>query len=610
MLASLQRRGPDRQTVYCDANAGFAHALLATTPEATAEGQPWRHPDSGCVVVSDSRLDNRPELLKQLGITRAADDVGDGELLHAAWQRWGSGCADRLRGDFAFVIWNPAQQTLYCARDPMGVRPFLFHFAAGRRFVFGSNAQAVLAQGEVPTDIDEGRVADALFEETEGIDQTVTFHRAVQRLPPASWLQVKGGGTIEQQRYWRPVGDRPSDLPRTIEDWVQAQREQLDRAVRRRLRSHRPVGSMLSGGLDSSSVVALASRACAEQSQPPFPVFSATHSADPACAETRSIRAVLAQRHCHATAVDLAAMDEPLPDDGWELSSEPFDGSITLASRLYRAAASQGVVSLMDGVPADNLFVVGRHANRLFRQGRIAEAWRAALAQCTLPGIRHPHWPALRVMAGGLAPDAIHSLRARWLEAAEYRALKSASLASPDLIRRVDMRSRYARYRSTIGDSHQWHITEEALSSMAAPYITAGLERFNRVASRYGVEPRPPYTDRDLITFQAWVPIALRTRGGHAKWILRQAMQPLLPADIAWRTDKSHIGGFFNRTRLAQEVARLDTRRMEPLAAGWLDHARLQRACDHPDTPTPGLAAALRVLAWSRQHALPGTGLP
>ena len=603
MLRALRRRGPDRQTMHCDGNAGFAQLLLATTPEANAECQPWIHPGSGCVVVSDSRLDDRPKLLRELGIDRPADDVGDGELLHTAWQRWGTRCADRLRGDFAFVIWCPGQQTLYAARDPMGVRPFVFHFIAGKHFVFGSTVEAVLALGAVPAEIDEGRIADALFEETEGIDLTTTFYRSVNRLPPASWLFVKGTGAIQTQRYWWPVGDRPVGLPRTAEEWVEAQREQLDRAVRRRLRSHRPVGSMLSGGLDSSSVVALASKAYESAGQPPLPVFSATNAGDPACAETASIRAMLLQRHCNATLVDLASLSASLADDWWESCHEPFDGSITLASCLYRAASAQGVVSLMDGVPADNLFVTGYPARRLLWQGRLREAWGAALEQWASQGVQSPGWHALRTLVGCLAPTGIHAVREQWKEAAEYRALAAASLASGELICRVNMRERYRRYRSALRDSYLWHPSGEALSCMAAPYITAGLERFNRVASLFGVEPRPPFADRDLIEFQAWVPLSLRGRDGHAKWILRDAMQPLLPHHIAWRTDKSHLGGAFNRWVLNRHLKKDPSAELPSPARHWLDASRLSNGfVQMENDPTNGLAAAIRLLLWAKNR--------
>jgi asparagine synthase (glutamine-hydrolysing) len=600
MAATLHRRGPDRQAVHCQGNAGFAHALLATTPEAHAERQPWVHPDSGCIVVSDSRLDHRPELLRQLGITRPADDVGDGELLNAAWQRWGSACADRLRGDFAFAIWNPAQQTLFCARDPMGVRPFLFHFRAGHRFVFGSSSAAVLAQGDVPTHLDEGRIADALIGETEGIDQTSTFYSRVQRLPPASWLRLRDG-VLEQQRYWRPVQERPVGLPRSEREWIEAQRDQLDRAVRLRLRSHRPVGSMLSGGLDSSSVVALASQACTQAGQAPLSVFSATHDADPDCLETRYIRAVVGHVRCAPTYVDLADFEDAgtRQPPWWEHAGEPFDGTMAMGSALYHAASALGTVSLMDGVPADNLFAVGRYAQRLAHQGRWADSWRAAQAQWQLPGVDVPRWHALRVMAGCVTPEPVHEAR-RWVgDRRLYRELLRESLIAPDFARRVDLWRRFRRYSQTVGGSHQWHPTEEALSTLAAPYITAGIERYNRVASLHGVEPRPVYADRDLIEFQAWMPLALRIRDGHAKWVLRQAMAADLPAPVVWRTDKSHVGWRFNlvwQQHYSRSVARALSG--SPFS-GWVDQARLRKALEaRPAVADEGLQAALRLALW------------
>ena len=210
-----------------------------------------------------------------------------------------------------------------------------------------------------------------------------------------------------------------------------------------------------------------------------------------------------------------------------------------------------------------------------------------------------PRWFALRTMVGCLAPTAMHSLRDQWKEAAECRALTAASLASGELIRRVNMRERYRRYRSTLRNSYQWHRTGEALSCMAAPYITAGLERFNRVASLFGVEPRPPFTDRDLIEFQAWVPVKLRIRDGHAKWILREAMHPLLPYNIAWRADKSHIGWAFNRAVLAGHLEIDQSDVLQPPAVAWLDAARLKAACEQPeDSSVNGPAAALRLLVW------------
>lgn len=600
MLRSMAARGPDRQSLACEGEAGFGHALLATTPEALAERQPWRHPDSGCIVVSDSRLDNRPQLLRELGIDRLADAVGDGELLHAAWQRWGEGCADRLRGDFAFALWDPSRRDLFMARDPMGVRPFAFHSSPGL-FVFGSVAEAVVAQGEVPRHLDEGRIADALIGETEGIDQTCTFYLAVERLPPAHWMRLRDGRLV-RQRYWRPVGEhRPAGLPRDEREWIEAQREHLDRAVRQRLRSHRPVGSMLSGGLDSSSVVALAAAARANAGEAPLPVFSAANPADAACTETRAIRAVISHARCAPTLLDLSDFERARTRAHrlWEEAGEPFDGTMSLVAALYEAAARQGVVSVMDGVPADNLYTVGRHAAYLFDRGRWRQAWHAAETQWRVPWVRFPRMHAMRVMAGCLAPAQVHALRDRLAEAREYRALVRSSLISREFAERVGLRQRYSRYRRTIGGSHQWHESGDALSSLSAPYITAALERYNRVASLFGIEPRPPFADRELVEFQAWMPLALRIRHGHLKWVLRQSMAGLLPPEVVWRKDKMHVGWRFSRVLL--QDARLEDEAMPtgPSDGGWLDVRRTAEAWrDREIGGGAGMPAALMLQRW------------
>ncbi|MCX7033182.1 MAG: asparagine synthase-related protein, partial [Arenimonas sp.] len=402
MLAPMRRRGPDRQAARAEGNAGFGQALLATTPEALAEHQPWVHPDTGCVVVSDSRLDNRPQLLAELGIARPADEVGDGELLHAAWQRWGEGCADRLRGDFAFALWDPKAQSLFCARDIMGVRPFCFHHVPGKLFAFASDTDALLGLPDVPRRINEGRIADALMGDLEGIDRTSTFWLDAERLPPARTLQVDASGAL-QAEYWHPLMHRPTDLPTTEAGWVEAVRSTLEAAVRDRLRGIGRVGSMVSGGLDSSSVAALA-----QGMLPPgerLPTFSAVNSQGP-CIETECVRAMVDSFAFDAHLVDLAALDAVTPavHDQLDHMVEPFDGTMPLVSAVYATAAQAGVRCVMDGVPADNLYSVGDHYRGLARTRQWRLLWAEALATHRAARTRWPRLRALRSCLGAAVP--------------------------------------------------------------------------------------------------------------------------------------------------------------------------------------------------------------
>jgi asparagine synthase (glutamine-hydrolysing) len=581
LLDAMARRGPDRRRGWRKREAVLGQALLATTPEAAAEMQPWIDPSTGCVAVSDSRLDNRPELLHALDLThRPPDEIGDGELLHAAWRRWGDSCADRLLGDFAFAIWDPSQRRLCCARDVMGVRPFYYHWAPGRWFAFASEADALVAIPQVPEDLDEGRIADALVSELEGIDATSTFYRAVVRLPPAHTL-VLDGGRLHQRRYWDPLLRQPRGLPRSEGEWVEAVRSELLRSVRRRLRGLDRVGSMLSGGLDSSSVAALASLVLSEAGRDRLATFSAVSSGE-SCAETSASAAVIRALDTDATLVDVGSVAELVPalrELAHQLG-EPFDGTMTMVSAVYRAAAARGVRSLLDGMPGDNLYATGGHVYHQARHLRWVSAHRAAVEIHRAAGRRAPRLRAARSVAAACAPAVVRRLLGRpALRRFFERDLIAATLIEPGFARRVRLWDRYLRYRDGMTRSLQSDPSGQALTGMTAAYITAAVERYGRVAAMHGVEPRHPFLDRQLIELHAWLPVPFRYRNGWHKWILRQAMRHDLPAEVAWRSGRDHLGLQFSMAVMGPLFDESQTTlELERACAGRVDSGKLRAA--------------------------------
>jgi asparagine synthase (glutamine-hydrolysing) len=589
MLVPMRRRGPDRQAAHAAGNAGFGQALLATTREALVEQQPWVHQETHWVVVSDSRLDNRPELLAELGFTRDPDDIGDGELLHAAWQRWGEGCADRLRGDFAVAIWDPVANSLFCARDIMGVRPLYFHHAPGRLFAFASDPDALLALPEVPRRLDEGRIADALMGDLEGIDRTSTFFLDIERLPPARTLRVAASGAV-QAEYWHPLRDRPAGLPDTEAGWVAAVRDALEHAVRCRLRGTGRVGSMLSGGLDSSSLAALA-----QQQLPPgsrLPTFSAINSAG-SCIETACVHSMLAAFPFEATLVDVPSIATVAPavHAQFDRMTEPFDAGMSLVSAMYAAASGAGVRSLLDGLPADNLYVLGDLFRVMVRTGQWRRLWAETGAMHRVDGHPRPRLRSIQSIVGAVVPA---TLRRPWQAARErtfYSKLLLDSGVSPASARGLGLRARFDRYRSDMARSRQGDPAGTPLSVMTSAYITAAIERYNRIASAYGVEPRPAFLDRRVIELHAWLPQEFRLRDGLYKWALRAAMQDLLPRDVAWRSLRDHLGSHFDRALVAPWLARQPATDL-PDISPW---ARESLAGGGP--------AAGLVKAWLAQHA-------
>ncbi|MEA2338528.1 MAG: hypothetical protein QOE82_2535, partial [Thermoanaerobaculia bacterium] len=190
MRDAIEHRGGDGSGSWSDSRATLLHAMLQTTPESVDEPQPHREGD--LVITADLRIDNRAEL----GFDEA---IGDAALVLAAYRRWGSECVRHLEGDFAFAIWDSRERALFCARDPFGVKPFVYSHLPGKLFAFASEVRALLALEEMPRQVDEKRIADYLSIHFDDVART--FFRAIQRLPGGCTLTLRDG-IARVTRYW------------------------------------------------------------------------------------------------------------------------------------------------------------------------------------------------------------------------------------------------------------------------------------------------------------------------------------------------------------------------------------------------------------------------
>ena len=256
MIESLAHWGPDATGAWCDGRVGFGHLALWSTPEARLERNPWRLDRASVVLTADARIDNRDDLMRDLGLGNPGGEViTDAELIVHAYLKWETGCAERLLGDFAFALWDARVRRLFCARDPMGMRPF-FYFLDDRRFLFGSQVRAIFTDPEVPQDLNPLNLAMGLAGLQTFDDQTA--FQAVRSLEPATALCLDERG-FRSWKYWRLELTREIRFARD-DDYVDAFEEILQRAVDARLRTGGRVGFMLSGGLDASTSLALALR--------------------------------------------------------------------------------------------------------------------------------------------------------------------------------------------------------------------------------------------------------------------------------------------------------------------------------------------------------------
>jgi asparagine synthase (glutamine-hydrolysing) len=562
MASLLERRGPDRTGRWRDGAIGLGHTLLATTPEAVLEQLPLKHAETGCVIAADVRLDNRAELLAALDMEQRAPSIGDAEIILTAYLGWGGACVERLLGDFAFAIWDPRRCTLFCARDHFGMRPLYYHHSPGRFLSFASEPRAILVLPQTPYRINEGRIADFLVNELEGIDKTSTFFEEVYRLPPAHTLTVTPGG-MTQRRYWTLEPGPELRLP-SNEAYAEAFLDVFREAVRCRLRAAGPVGSMLSGGMDSGSVVAVAREILAEEGRGPLPTFSAVGPDPATCVETRTIHAALTMEGLDPRLVRHDRLDALMPELEeltWELD-EPFDGHMTLPRALYLAAHRQGLKVLLDGVGGDVVLGEGSHIARLLRRGRWLRAWHAAAGQERFWGKAYPAWRALYHSArSALATDGVRRLHRQLLNPRRERQRLQRRIRDSWIDPAFAERVRLAERLRTL-DRHgrpglSLSYGEERAQTLDHPYLTVGRERYDRVAAAVAVEPRDPFLDRRLVDFCVALPGEQKLGDGWPKSVLRRAMASRLPEAVRWRTGKEHLGYSFTLALLERTPQRI-----------------------------------------------------
>lgn len=274
---ALRMYGPDRSGVYLSENIGLAHNLMRMTPEDFLEHQPTRGP-SGAIICADLRMDNRDEIARRLGLAaRDFEDWPDSRLLLAAWEALGDAIWPLLRGVFAVAIWDPRTRALRLARDPLGLAP-LFFYRCDRYLGFASMPKGLFAMPDAPRRLDERKIADFLV--LDHTDHSTTIYDQIFRTSPGRVRIIAADGATHEIEYWS-LESLPPVRRGSYADYSEGLRERLDIAVRRQLRSAHPVGCLLSGGLDSSSVTALAAAALGEQgrrlaayTQTPPPGFS------------------------------------------------------------------------------------------------------------------------------------------------------------------------------------------------------------------------------------------------------------------------------------------------------------------------------------------------
>jgi asparagine synthase (glutamine-hydrolysing) len=261
MKSAMDFWGPDGQGTWIDATCGLGNLLLYNTPEALFEKLPVTDVSGNLVMTAGARIDNREELFRTFDIPLGQQlCMPDSALMLKAYEKWGEACADHLVGDWAFAIWDQRQRKLFLARDHHGITA-MYYYKGEDFFVFSSSLKGILCLPQVPKKINEYKIAQLLVNWNEG--GPTTCYMDIMRLPPAHTLSLSDG-KVTTNRYWY-LEHTPEVRLKNDQEYVDMFLHLYTEAVRCRLRSHRPVGATLSGGLDSGSVCILAARELAKE---------------------------------------------------------------------------------------------------------------------------------------------------------------------------------------------------------------------------------------------------------------------------------------------------------------------------------------------------------
>ncbi|MGD8742411.1 MAG: N-acetylglutaminylglutamine amidotransferase [Granulosicoccaceae bacterium] len=354
MLRVLVPRGPDFGDSFSDGAVAFGHRRLAIIDLSARANQPMRDPHTGCVLVFNGTIYNYRELrseLIRLGHSFSSD--GDSEVILKVYAEWGEGGIARLHGMFAFVIWDPNMRRVLMARDRMGIKP-LYYSRDRKRLRFASNPQALLAGGEVDSSIDPVALHHQLTLHAV-VPAPRTILAGVRKLEPGHYLVIEADGKTRKQRYWQLNAQRP-DRALSSQDWIDATHEALLRSVeRRRLAADVPVGVLLSGGLDSSLIVAL----LAESGQQDLHTFSVGFEDQPEEKGSEfEYSDLVVERYNtqhHKFLVPNEDVLKRLPEAVAHMA-EPMVGQDAVAFYLLAERVSQEVKVVQSGQGADEVF--------------------------------------------------------------------------------------------------------------------------------------------------------------------------------------------------------------------------------------------------------------
>ncbi len=592
MTDAIAHRGPDGEGFHVEPGLALGHRRLAVIDPAGGH-QPMYNEDGSVAIVFNGEIYNfeaiRQELTRLGHVFRNRCDT---ETIVHAWESWGPDCVQRLAGMFAFALWDRTRRVLFCARDRLGKKP-LYYACEDGRFVFGSEIAALAALPGMSRRIRPQAVDD--FFAYGYVPEPGTIFDAVHKLPAASTLVVdRSGRPPDIRRYWQPTERSIGQVgASTMAEAVPQLQQRLRGAVACRLVSDVPLGAFLSGGVDSSAVVACA----APMLDHPLDTFTIGFDGEE---DETPYAAQVAERYGTRQHNDRAASTDMIAAARLQAAvfGEPFGDSSSVPTLTVCRLARRHATVAISGDGGDEVF----GGYRRYRWHRLVCGVRDHLPA----GLRRHAIGRLAALYPKLDRlprfmRAKHTLTELSLDAAEGyartvtrgHAAQRHALFSPSLRASLDGHDPFAPLRAVMQDAHEADPVLQAQLADLATWLPGDiLTKVDRASMAASLEVRAPFLDHDLVNWGLSLPASLKIGPGGGKHVLKRALEPMLPNDVLYRPKQgftSDLAPLFRREAERLKAVLLgpvmlqsglfDARAVEALldqhASGASDHAQL-----------------------------------
>ena len=535
MTTRMAHRGPDGHGQLLSGPAALGHRRLSII-DLSSGGQPMEHHSGRCAVTFNGEIYNYREIKAELEAKgHAFRTSSDTEVILAGWLEWGPDCLDRFEGMFAFALWDGSSQTLFCARDRFGKKPFFYTLQNGT-FVFASELSALALYPGLNLSVSPDTLARFLA--YEYVPTPDSIYREVRKLPPSHYLLLRGGN-VTVEPYWQLPGPEPTRA--SEQELCEELRERLTRAVKRRLVSDVPLGVFLSGGIDSSIVAGLMA-----QLAPRIKTFSIGFK-EASYDESSYARLVAKRWDTDHHERILAAEDcaDLLPEIVTRFDEPMADPSIAPTYLLSKITREKVTVAL-GGDGADELFAgyehfIGLKASRWYnalpgfvRAGVIAPLCRALPAS---EGYVNLRLGAATFLAGASQPEWLRIQT--WLTALHPEQQRALWLAPGAGV--LDRENLYASTRRFFERAPGAALDKAAHTYLRQFLLDYILVKVDRCTMMHSLEARAPFLDREVAEFACRLPFGFKLRGLTRKYILKKALADVLPREILTRNKRGFL---------------------------------------------------------------------